>query len=178
MYTISSIGQDSHRFYLQNGHISENGDALPGARTPGDAPRRALILGGVTFEGSPPLMGNSDADVVLHALCNAISGVTGVNVLGEIADRMCVEQGITDSAEYVKEAMKYLTGGRIVHISFSIECARPAISPKIIEMRKNIAGITGLDINGVCITATSGEGLTDFGRGLGIQVFCVLTAMY
>jgi len=137
---------------------------------------KPLVLGGVVFEGGPPLEGNSDADVVLHALCNAISGVTGVNILGDTADRMLIERGTADSAEYVREAMKHLGGYRIAHASFSIECARPAISPRIPEMRENIAALTGAGLSGVGITATSGEGLTDFGRGLGIQVFCVVTA--
>ena len=52
-----------------------------------------------------PLAGNSDADVVLHALTNAISGLTGVNILGETADRLCLEEGITDSFQYLQAAM-------------------------------------------------------------------------
>ena len=172
MYMKAAIGQDSHRF--------EAAPDMPRAGSPAPttpAPR-PLVLGGVEFAGEPPLAGNSDADVVLHALCNAISGITGVNILGKIADRMCLRDGITDSVEYVKEALKYLAGGRISHVSFSIECARPAINPRIMDMRERIANILGVDVGCVCITATSGEGLTDFGRGLGIQVLCILTAMY
>jgi len=62
-----------------------------------------------------------------------------------------------------------------VHLSFSIECRRPKISPFIEEMRKSIAGVTDLPCDSIGITATSGEGLTDFGRGLGIQVLCIIT---
>ena len=152
------IGQDSHRFV-------ENTQDKP------------LILGGIAFGWDcPGLEGNSDADVVLHALCNAISGVTTVNILGGAADKMRFEGGITDSSLYVKEALKHLGGERIVHISFSIECARPKISPMIPAMRKRISEITGVPPTSIGITATSGEGLTDFGKGLGIQVFCIVTA--
>jgi 2-C-methyl-D-erythritol 2,4-cyclodiphosphate synthase len=175
MYVKTAIGQDSHRFAFQA--AGGGGDAAGGAGCEKLA-RRPLLLGGAEFFDAPPLMGNSDADVVLHALCNAVSGITGVNILGEISDKMCFRDGITDSAEYVKEAMKYLAGGRIYHASFAIECARPAISPRIIEMRKNIAEIIGTDADDVCITATSGEGLTDFGRGLGIQVFAIINVCY
>jgi len=162
MYSKASIGQDSHRF-------CDTGSE--------EAARKPLVLGGVVFRGGPPLMGNSDADVVLHALCNAISGITGVNILGGAADRMCLDEGVTDSAEYVKEAMKHLSDCRIAHISFSIECARPAISPGIVDMKEYVAKLAGIGADSVCITATSGEGLTDFGRGLGIAALCVLTVI-
>jgi 2-C-methyl-D-erythritol 2,4-cyclodiphosphate synthase len=150
-----AIGQDSHRFDFED-------------------LEKKLVLGGIFFEGAP-LAGNSDADVVLHALANAISGITGVNILGEIADKMCLIEGITDSRAYVKEAMKYFNGS-INHVSFSIECLKPKISPKISEMKKSIANLLSISENNIGITATTGEGLTDFGKGLGIQCFCILTA--
>lgn len=148
------IGQDSHRF------DNENKD-------------KKLVLGGIVFENEPALKGNSDADVVLHAVTNAISGITCVNVLGKITDEMC-QKGITNSEEYVKEALKYL-GNKIAHLSISIEGKTPKISPRVEEMRENIARILGVRNNQVGITATTGEGLTDFGRGEGISVFCILT---
>lgn len=148
------IGQDSHRFDLEN-------------------KEKKLMLGGVVFENYPALLGNSDADVVLHAITNAISGVTCKNILGSVTDKMC-QAGITDSEVYVKEALKYLED-TIEHLSISIECKTPKISPKIEEMRENIARILDIKENQVGITATTGEGLTDFGRGEGISVFCILT---
>ncbi|NLX77258.1 MAG: 2-C-methyl-D-erythritol 2,4-cyclodiphosphate synthase [Clostridiaceae bacterium] len=150
-----AIGQDSHRFDFDNNN-------------------KKLVLGGVIFDG-PPLKGNSDADVVLHALTNAISGITGVNILGETADRMCLEEGITDSSAYVREALKHFHG-TICHVSFSIECLKPKITPRIPDMRKSIANLLDISETSIGITATTGEGLTDFGKGLGIQCFCVLTA--
>jgi len=141
------------------------------------APGKPLILGGVVFDcDCPALEGNSDSDVVLHALCNAISGVTTVNILGDIADKMCAVDGITDSSFYVKEAQKHLGDRKIVHISLSIECKRPRITPMIPAMRDRISEITGVPTSSIGITATSGEELTDFGKGLGIQVFCIITA--
>jgi len=82
--------------------------------------------------------------------------------------------GITDSEEYLKEALKYLKE-KIIHISISIECFVPKVTPKIPEMRKNIARILKIDENAVGITATTGEGLTECGKGNGIQVFACLT---
>lgn len=147
------IGQDSHRFEFENRD-------------------KKLVLGGVTFEG-PALNGNSDADVVLHAITNAISGVTCKNVLGEITDNMC-RSGITDSREYVKEALKYLND-KIEHISITIECKTPKISPRVEEMRQSIANVLSISTSQVGITATTGEGLTEFGKGNGISVFAILT---
>jgi len=152
------IGQDSHRFDFENKN-------------------KKFILGGVHFEGVTPLAGNSDADVVLHALTNAISGVTCVNILGKKADEMCLKKGITDSSEYVKEALKYLVDVKIVHVSISIECSYPKITPKIPEMRKVISNLLNIPENSVGITATSGEGLSQFGQCQGVQAFCIVTAL-
>lgn len=155
----TGLGQDSHRFDLDN------------------ASGKTLLLGGVEFPGEPPLLGNSDADVVLHALTNAVSGITGVNILGKVSDDLCLKQGITDSSVYLREALKHLGKYRIAHISISLECQRPKITPRIPAMRQNIARLFNVYESSVGITATSGEGLTDFGRGLGIQALAVVTAL-
>jgi 2-C-methyl-D-erythritol 2,4-cyclodiphosphate synthase len=150
------IGQDSHRFDFNDSE-------------------KKLVLGGVVFEGCPPLEGNSDADVILHSITNAVSGVTCVNILGKVSDELCLNQGIKDSRVYLREALKYLNGKKIVHLSISIECLNPKISPRIEEIRNSLSQL--LDIPGDCIgiTATTGEGLTQFGQGLGIQVFSCIT---
>lgn len=149
-----AIGQDSHRIDYNN-------------------KEKKLILGGIEFQEDYSLSANSDGDVVLHAITNAVSGITCKNILGKISDDMC-KSGITNSEEYLKEALKYLKE-KIVHVSMSIECQTPKISPKVEEMRKNIARILQIEENCVGITATTGEGLTEFGKGNGISVFVCLT---
>ena len=149
-----AIGQDSHRINYDN-------------------TEKKLILAGVEFEENFSILANSDGDVVMHAITNAVSGVTCKNILGKVADDMC-KSGITDSEEYLKEALKYLDG-RILHLSISIECKVPKISPKIEEMRKNLARILNIGENCIGITATSGEGLTEAGKGNGINVFTCIT---
>ena len=156
---ICAIGQDSHRFVAA--------DAAPG---------RPLRLGGVTLPEGPALDGNSDADVLLHAVTNAVSGLTGVNVIGAAADRMCRDLGITDSAAYLEEALKSLGGIRLTHLSVSIEGLRPKLTPHLPAIRARLSELLGIPGGAIGLTATSGEGLTDFGRGAGIQVFCVLSA--
>ena len=153
---IVGIGQDSHRFDFEDSE-------------------KKLILGGVIFEGAPPLEGNSDADVILHSITNAISGVTCVNILGPVSDDLCLNKGIKDSRVYLRESLKYLNGRRIIHLSISIECLKPKITPKIPELRKSISELLSIPENSVGITATTGEGLTQFGQGKGIQVFSCIT---
>lgn len=152
------IGQDSHRFDFNDSE-------------------KKLILGGIVIKGHAPLKGNSDADVILHAITNAISGVSCVNILGKVSDEMCLNQGITDSREYLREAVKTLGESRIVHLSISIECLTPKITPIMPQIRQNLSKLLDLPENCIGITATSGEGLTQFGEGKGIQVFCIVTVV-
>ncbi len=122
----TGIGQDSHRF----------------EETQTD---KKCVIGGIVFYNVPALAGNSDADVILHAICNAISGVTGVNILGKVTDKMC-QNGITDSKEYVKKALEYLGDFQISNLSISLECKHPKISPRIDEMKIGIAELLKIDI--------------------------------
>ena len=154
---ISAIGQDSHRFE------SEASD-------------KPLVLGGVTVPRCTGLAGNSDADVVLHAITNAVSGLHGVPVLGRIADDLCLRQGIKDSRAYLAKALEMLTRYRLVHVSVSLEAKRPILAPHLGAMQESIARLLSLSPEHVAITATSGEGLTAFGRGEGIQAFAVVSA--
>ncbi len=149
------IGQDSHRFDLENKD-------------------KKCILGGVIFDDCPGLLGNSDADVVLHALTNAISGITCKNIIGKVADELC-ESGIKNSEIYLKKALEYMKS-QIVHVSISIECKMPKITPYIEKMRNNISRILSINPNCVGITATTGEELTEVGKGKGISVICIVTA--
>jgi 2-C-methyl-D-erythritol 2,4-cyclodiphosphate synthase len=158
----SAIGQDSHRFLTDEEMAAQA--------------QRTLILGGVAIPGERALAGNSDADVLLHALTNAISGISGVNILGAVADQLCFEQGVTDSAAYLREALASLGAWRLGHVSFSVEAKRPHLAGWIVRIKEHVATLTGLLPEDIGLTATSGEGLTAFGRGEGIQVICVVTA--
>lgn len=153
------IGQDSHR-------IQE------------PAAGKALVLGGVTLQETYALEGNSDSDVVLHAITNALSGITGKPILGPVADGMC-KAGISDSSAYLTRALEDLDamGYRTTHVSVTLECRRPKILPLLSAMTSRVAELMGLGTEDVGITATSGEGLTDFGKGLGIQAFAIATAV-
>lgn len=153
----TGIGQDSHRF-------------LPPETS------KPCVLAGIVFEGVPGFNANSDGDVVLHAICNAISSLTGVLILGGIADKLCLRDGITDSEVFLKEALNTLGKQKISFVSLSIEAKKPVFKPRLLEMRDNIARILELEVSDIGITATSGEGLTDFGCGDGVQCFAIVTS--
>ena len=153
---ISAIGQDSHRF-----EKDESG--------------KVLVLGGIELPNERALDGNSDADVILHAITNAVSGISGINILGKISDDMCLKNGIKDSKAYIKVALDELKEYKPVHISISVECLKPKLSPHINSIKKSISELLDLDISHVGLTATTGEGLTGFGKGEGIQAIAILT---
>lgn len=152
----TGIGQDSHRFLASDSS-------------------KPCVIGGLIFEDAPGFNANSDGDIVLHAICNAISSLTGVLILGNIADDLCLKDGITDSEIYLIEAIKTLEKQYITHVAVTIEAKKPKFKHRLIEMRENIARIMHLDLSQVGITATSGEGLTDFGCGDGVQAFAIVT---
>lgn len=154
----TGLGQDSHRFL------------------PADS-FKPCIIAGIIFNDTPGFNANSDGDVVFHALCNAITSLTGVLILGAIADDLCFKGGITDSEVYLKKAVETLGRQEISHVAITLEGKRPHFMKHIPAMRENIARVMGLDVTQVGVTATSGEGLTDFGCGDGLQCFAIITTM-
>jgi len=152
------IGQDSHRF-------------LP------DDSSKLCILGGVIFDNVPGLAADSDGDVIFHAICNAITSVTGVPILGGIAMELCRKDGITDSQVYLEKALETLGTQKIQHVALTVEGKRPRMQSRIDEIRHNVARVMHLEFSQIGLTVTSGDGLTDFGCGDGMQCFCSLTTM-
>ncbi len=156
MKVRTGIGQDSHRFL------------------PPDS-SKPCVIAGLIFDDIPGFHANSDGDVVFHAICNAISSLTGVLILGGIADDLCINGGITDSSAYVKEALKILSGQKITHVSIALEAKKPIFLKRIKEMRESVAEVLGLEASQVGITATSGEGLTEVGLGAGVSCTAIIT---
>lgn len=152
----TGLGQDSHRF-------------LP------DDSSKPCIVGGIIFEEVPGLDADSDGDVVYHALCNAITSLTGIRILGAVAKDLCRKDGITDSQVYLEKALQTLGKQKIVHVAISIEGKKPLFEDRIDAMRRKIAKVLGIAPQQVGITATSGDGLTDFGCGDGLQCFAMMT---
>jgi 2-C-methyl-D-erythritol 2,4-cyclodiphosphate synthase len=154
----TGLGQDSHRFLSTDSS-------------------KPCVIAGLIFNDVPGFSANSDGDIVFHALCNAISSLTGVLILGDIADTLCLKNGITDSQVYLEEAIKTLGTQEITHVAISLEGKKPRFKERLLEMRENIARVLNVEVSQVGITATTGEGLTDFGCGDGVQCFAIITTM-
>lgn len=150
------LGQDSHRFLSTESS-------------------KPCIIGGLIFEDIPGLAADSDGDVVFHAICNAITSISTIPILGGIAIELCHKNGITDSQVYLEHALQSLGLWKIEHLAISIEGKRPRLEPRNQEMRQKIADVLKINLSQVGLTATSGDGLTDFGCGEGLQCFCILT---
>ena len=149
------LGQDSHRF------------ANP--QVDGGKP---LILGGVKISESVSLAANSDGDVILHSICNALSSAIGGDSLSSWADEMCLKKGIKDSKKYVEYIFKKVKQKkyRVANVSICVEAKKPCLDLKIIKkIKEKIASLLEINIQQVGITFTSGENLTPFGQGKGIQ---------
>ncbi|MGH7442896.1 MAG: 2-C-methyl-D-erythritol 2,4-cyclodiphosphate synthase, partial [bacterium] len=100
----------------------------------------------------------------------------GVIVLGPVTDALC-KAGVSDSGAYVREGLKHLGALVLNHVSVSLECRRPILGPKIPALRAGLAGLLGLGLEDVAVTAHSGESLSAVGRGEGVAATVVLTAV-
>lgn len=154
----TGIGQNSRRFL------------------PEDSSKPCLI-GGLIFDDVPGLDAESDGDVVYLAICNAITSLSGHPILGGIARELCRKDGITDSQVYVEKALDTLGNQKIVHVAISIEGKKPEIEGRIESMKKKIAQTLSILPDQIGITATSGNGLTDFGCGDGLQCFAIISTV-
>lgn len=137
--------------------------------------RKALFLGGLKISISGGLAANSDGDVILHALTNALSSALGGGSISTFADEMC-RCGEKDSQKYLAFVLAKMKpkGFTIENLAISIEGKKPKLEKHFPKIRKKLASILKIDSSKIGIVATTGEGLTAFGRGEGLQVFAVV----
>jgi len=136
---------------------------------------RALILGGVNIPYEKGLLGHSDADVLLHAITDALLGAAALGDIGQhFPDRDPHYKGIS-SLLLLEEAVKLLkTHGFLpLNIDATIIAQRPKLAAYIPAMRENIAGALGVDLSCVSVKATTTEGMGFEGEGLGISAHAV-----
>jgi len=132
---------------------------------------RKLILGGVEIEYEKGLLGHSDADVVVHAIMDALLGAAALGDIGKhFPDTDPKYKGIS-SIELLKHVGKLLkeNGYVIGNIDATIICQRPKLAPYREEMVQNVAKALEIETNQVCIKATTEEGLGFTGEGKGIS---------
>jgi len=142
-------------------------------------PSRPLVLGGVQFEGEVGLAGHSDADVVLHAVMDAVLGAVGAGDIGTHfppGDERWAGADSVDLARRVKEIVDG-TGFGVVNLDIMVLAERPKIGPRVAEMRSRIATAFGISPTRVGIKATTLEGLGSLGRheGLACQAVALLS---
>jgi 2-C-methyl-D-erythritol 2,4-cyclodiphosphate synthase len=134
------------------------------------APGRRLVIGGVEIAYEQGLVGHSDADVLLHALCDALLGAAGLGDIGtHFPDSDPRYRGI-DSRELLRSVAALLDahGYAIVNIDATIIAQAPRMAPHIPAMRQNIAGDLRLEEGNINIKAKTAERLGAIGRGEGI----------
>lgn len=136
---------------------------------------RKLVIGGVQIPYEKGLQGHSDADVLLHALCDALIGAAALGDIGALfPDTDPRYQGI-DSRHLLREVVRLLDGRgwRIVNVDATIIAQAPRIAPHIPKMRETIAADLGIAVADVNVKARSTEQLGFIGRGEGIAAEAV-----
>jgi len=138
-------------------------------------PDRALILGGVAVPFEKGLLGHSDADVLTHAICDALLGAAGLGDIGtHFPDTDDAYAGIS-SLRLLEEVREKLTsaGFRPVNVDATVIAERPKLTPHFPEMRQRLAEALALDSDLVGLKATTSEGMGALGRGEGVGAFAV-----
>lgn len=151
--TLSGIGYDVHRF----------------------AENRPLILGGVEIPHSHGLDGHSDADVLCHAIADAILGAIGERDIGHHFPNNDESIRGISSLEIVRKAAQLVTAqnGRLLNIDASVIAEAPKISPHLDAMKANLATALGIPVQRVGVKATTNERLGFVGRMEGIAAMAV-----
>lgn len=128
---------------------------------------RPLIIGGIQIPYHLGLAGHSDADVLLHAITDAILGATGLGDIGRHFSDKDPQWAGANSQLFLEAAVKMAAeqGWQVVNIDSTIHAQAPKIGPYAKQMRANIAKILTIDMNSINIKAKTNEGLGYLGRG-------------
>lgn len=136
-----------------------------------------LILGGEQFEGVPRLDGHSDADALLHAVCDALLGACALGDIGQHFPNTDPRWKGCDSSAFLAAAGRMLQerGWRIVNIDATVIAERPRVMERADSIRGRIAEVLGVSADRVSIKATTNERLGALGRAEGIAAFAIAT---
>lgn len=136
---------------------------------------RALILGGVNIPWEKGLLGHSDADVLTHALMDALLGAAALGDIGKLFPDSDPAYAGADSLELLRSVTALLekNGYGIVNVDVTVVAQRPKLAPYREEMRRRLAEAMGLEMGRVSVKATTEEGLGFTGSGQGISAMAV-----
>ena len=158
MTVQTGIGYDCHRF----------------------AAGRRLVLGGVELEHSVGLAGHSDADVLTHAVIDALLGAAGLGDIGQHFPDTDERYRDADSLELLRATVAKLAAAGLVatHIDTTVMIERPHVSPVRERIRATLADVLGLPVEHVNVKATRGEGMGFIGREEGAAALAVATVTH
>ena len=147
------FGYDSHRF--------EEG--------------RRLVLGGVEFPGETGLKGHSDADVLIHAIVDALLGAAALGDIGSHFPDTDPKWKDADSAQLLAEVVREVRGAgwAIANVDATVICERPKLAPCIDMIRERLASVMGVGKGRVSVKGKTNEKMDDVGAGVGIAVHAV-----
>jgi len=153
--TTTGIGWDSHRL----------------------VPGRPLILGGVTIPHPEGLAGHSDADVLTHAVIDALLGAAGLGDIGRHFPDTDPRYAGADSLGLLRTALGAVAqeGWAVAHVDATVVMERPKLAPHRDAIRVKLAGVLGLEPRRVNVKASTGEGMGFVGRGEGVAALAVAT---
>lgn len=136
---------------------------------------RPLILGGVSIPYTKGLDGHSDADVIVHALMDALLGAAGLRDIGHYFPPSDPAFKGADSLKLLGKVVDLLAaeGYRPVNVDISLLAERPKIGPHVEAMRANLSAVLGVAPRRVGVKATTNEGLGFVGEGLGMAAYAV-----
>ena len=137
------------------------------------APGRRLVIGGVAIPYDKGLQGHSDADVLLHAICDALLGAAALGDIGSHFPDSDAAYAGADSRRLLREVRKKLGAYRIVNLDATILAQAPRMAPHVPQMIANIASDLGIDPGAISIKATTTEHLGFIGRVEGIAAQAV-----
>ena len=136
---------------------------------------RALVLGGVPIPGEPGLEGHSDADVVTHAIIDALLGAAGLGDIGRHFPDDDPRYRDADSIELLAQSTALVRedGWRVVNVDATVVCERPRLAPHVQGMTERLGESLGIPSERVNVKATTNEGMGFIGRGEGIAALAV-----
>ena len=141
-------------------------------------PDRKLILGGIEIPYELGLLGHSDADVLTHALMDAMLGACALGDIGHLFPDTDDEFLGADSMKLLKEVVKVCkeAGWRLGNCDVTVICQKPKLAPYINEMRQNLADVIGVSTDQVSVKATTTEklGFTGRGEGIAAEAVCLM----
>lgn len=139
-------------------------------------PNRELWLGGIKFEHELGLLGHSDADVLIHAICDALLGAANMRDIGYHFPNTAQEYKNVDSKILLARTVELIAGKgyRVGNIDATVCAERPKLKARIPEMQQVMADVMNIDVDDVSIKATTTEKLGFTGREEGISAYAVV----